>query len=150
MIDLIPILTKVPENTVLYSVVHGKVKFKKILINDVYCIRCVTCDESGESQSTTFNKYGQLTTFNKYGQLYDEHKEGECVLFPSKENRDWNNFCVIEEEEPVLVLINEHDIIWQLAKHVDKNTVCFPPNTQPVKVAKQIPVTYFDYETFNK
>lgn len=141
MIDLVPILKKLPEDTALYSKAHGKVLFKKIFDNDIYCIRCVTCDENREEQ---------VTTFNKYGQLYDDFKEGECLLFPSKENRDWDSFRILEEGEPVLVLFTEHDIIWQLAKHVKDNTVCFPPNAQPVKVAKQIPVTYFNYETFNK
>lgn len=45
--------------------------------------------------NTIFIKYAQkFINFNEYGQ---NTPNGECLLFPSKEIRGWDNFCI---EEP--------------------------------------------------
>lgn len=49
------------------------------------------------------DKYGRKKQvfFTKYGQFYSgsEFTYGECVLFPSKDNRDWCTFKVLKKHK---------------------------------------------------
>lgn len=78
--DLTEILKDVPKGTELYSTIHGIVEFKYIgsIGSGDYPIVYTTIE--GEEEAIT-----------KEGKLYFDY-EGECILFPSKENRDWNTF----------------------------------------------------------
>lgn len=75
--NIAEIVKTFPSETELYCTVSGKVIFSQIIedktlgtLIEVYC------------------KYGK-TFLNKEGLLRDK---GECILFPSKEVRDWNNW----------------------------------------------------------
>lgn len=84
-LDLTKILEGCPTGTKFYSNVYGKVDFSRIISDDygkcsielmgynkdTYSISAVYCEKDG--------------TFS-----YDY--EGECILFPSKEQRDWSKF----------------------------------------------------------
>lgn len=77
-IDLKKILKDCPKGFKLYSLVHGEVTFLGIRdISSIYSIN-VKVDDLGVSY--TFD--GKI----------DHHYKGECVLFPSKEQRDWSKF----------------------------------------------------------
>lgn len=77
-LDLREILKNVPKGTKLYSTICGYVEFDKINNdNDCYPIIC-------------YNNNG-LELFTKEGK-YNYYNDGECILFPSKENRDWSKF----------------------------------------------------------
>ena len=79
MLDLVKILKDCPRGTKLYSPLCGEVVLNSV---DEYCIDYpieVNCD------------IGQLT-FTRDGRLYDELPDSECVLFPSKDQRDWGKF----------------------------------------------------------
>ena len=76
-IDLTKILKNCPKGTKLYSPMWGEVYFKKIYSNTNYPI------------ITTKDNY--VATFTKEGHHF-ANAEGECLLFPSKEQRDWNKF----------------------------------------------------------
>lgn len=80
-IDLIEILKNCPEGTKLYSPVFGEVEFKKINTSKVYSINVKLIS-------------GLIISFTREGKLYNSYyyKDAECVLFPSKEQRDWNKF----------------------------------------------------------
>lgn len=71
-IDLTKILKDCPEGTEFYSSICGKVIFKGIIENNLYPIMT--------------NK----ATYTKEGKLYIG--QGECTIFPSKEQRDWSKF----------------------------------------------------------
>ena len=76
-IDLTKILKDCPAGTKLYSTIYGDVKFSHIF-NDSIVLH-------------TYN--GGVTFATKHGKHnIDYEKEGECVLFPSKEQRDWSKF----------------------------------------------------------
>lgn len=82
-IDLSKILEGCPVGTEFYHVVYGKVWFDDILNgdSDEYCfITFSLCDESHTVISVT--KKGT------FSMRYD----GECLIFPSKEQRDWSKF----------------------------------------------------------
>ena len=76
-IDLTKILKNCPKGFRLYSIVHGEVAFSAIE-NGRYPI-CVLTDNNN---STAY--------YSSNGKIYVTR--GECVLFPSKDQRDWSKF----------------------------------------------------------
>ena len=77
-IDLTKILKNCPKGWKFYSSAFGEVEFDSMSeynINPI-CIR------------VNANFYPLL---NKYGKYHIENK-GECILFPSKDQRDWSKF----------------------------------------------------------
>ena len=77
-IDLTKILKDCPEGTKLYSTIFGEVTFCHIDENDIYPIKVMT--EEGYKGNMSAN-----------GKHYVDFN-GECILFPSKEQRDWSKF----------------------------------------------------------
>ena len=77
-IDLTKILANCPEGTKLYSPALGEVAFAAINNYDSSYPIIV------ETEGGTFG-------FTKQGKLYDI-KQSECLLFPSKDQRDWSKF----------------------------------------------------------
>lgn len=80
-IDLTKILKNCPKGTKFYSTVLGEIKFIEIIYGAIYPI-IVSCDD------------GKTEAFMADGKLILEY-DGECVLFPSKDQRDWNKFTAI-------------------------------------------------------
>ena len=78
-IDLTKILKNCPNGTELYSLVHGEVEFEciKTYFNHQYIIIEL--------------KDSLLERINFNGKLYNSYN-GECILFPSKDQRDWSKF----------------------------------------------------------
>lgn len=78
-IDLTKILKDCPVGTKLYSPIWGEIYFEKICSGDRYPI-------------TTTTKGSCIASFTKEGLHYVD-ENGECVLFPSKDQRDWSKFA---------------------------------------------------------
>ena len=78
-LNLVEILKDCPKGTKLYSTVFGSVEFDHINAHTNYPIVIRLKDRKG---------YESLTSEGKMFVDYD----GECVLFPSRENRDWSKF----------------------------------------------------------
>ena len=80
-LNLVEILKDCPKGTKLYSPVTGEVNFVKIInTGGKYHIK-VEIEDDG-----FFSFF-----FTSQGKLYNI-SQGECVLFPSKEQRDWSKF----------------------------------------------------------
>ena len=79
-IDLIKILKDCPKGTKLYSSVFGDVELVKVSKNEnvIFPIEVKRSDKTP-------------AYFAKDGKLYVGYS-GECVLFPSKDQRDWSKF----------------------------------------------------------
>ena len=77
-IDLTEILKYCPIGWELYSPVLGEVTFKEITDDEDYPIT-VDCEDWGAE------------SFTAKGKLYIKDN-GECILFPSKDQRDWSKF----------------------------------------------------------
>ena len=75
-IDLTKILKDCPKGTKLYSIAYGDVKFEEIAESKEYPIHIRVDDFDIESLTAD-------------GQIY-ANTNGECALFPSKEQRDWS------------------------------------------------------------
>ena len=74
-IDLTKILKDCPRGFKLYSTICGEVLFDLVISNNSIG---VTCD-------------GRKIYFSKEG-YYFSHNNQECLLLPSKDQRDWNKF----------------------------------------------------------
>lgn len=106
--DLTKKLKDAPQGTILYSPIIGNMQFSHIDNDSYYPIHAISIC-SGDKYS-----------FTKEGKYYSE-EAGECVLFPSKDNRDWNNVSFKKDlpiDTPVVVFnvicndnrISLHDI----------------------------------------
>ena len=79
-LNLVEILKDCPEGTKLYSTVYGYVEFVKVSNRLEYPIEVK-------------RRYYSIGSFTNDGRLLAGY-DGECVLFPSKEQRDWSKFKV--------------------------------------------------------
>ena len=78
--NIAEILKYCPEGTKLYSLVDGEVTLKRIEDYAQYSIEVITNDH----KSNLYTKDG----------LFYHNSLGECVLFPSKDQRDWSKFRI--------------------------------------------------------
>ena len=69
-----------PKGTKLYSTVFGEVTFDRIDMDEKYPILVYKID-------------GACTSFDEKGR-YVKYYNSECVLFPSKDQRDWSEFRI--------------------------------------------------------
>ena len=90
-IDLTKILKDCPIGTEFYHAGYGKVWFCGINLNNNYPI-LLSFDNN---KINTFGVTSKGTVNNTY--------EGECLLFPSKEERDWSKFTASWYKEEKLV-----------------------------------------------
>lgn len=77
-INLAVILSKYPKGTKLYSMIHGEVVLDQVDDTDISYPIVV--------------KHGCRKFDFTYDGRYCIEYDGECVLFPSKDQRDWNKF----------------------------------------------------------
>nr|DAG98169.1 MAG TPA: hypothetical protein [Crassvirales sp.] len=80
-INIAAILKGKPKGTKLYSTIHGKCSFEAVT-DEIFKINFCT-SKFGLTQT------GECTLI-KFGNMFDN---GECVIFPSNEMRDWSKFA---------------------------------------------------------
>lgn len=80
MINLAKILKYYPKGTKLYSPIYGEVVLDSVQGKSIYTL------------AKTNNGATLVVEFNHLGRLYYEFSNSECVLFPSKDQRDWDKF----------------------------------------------------------
>ena len=78
-INIAEILKDCPKGMELYSPIYGKVEFLEVDSNSEYSIKTVT-------------SIGRPGSFTPYGRLYENYPSAECLIFPSREMRDWTKF----------------------------------------------------------
>lgn len=81
-IDLTKILKDCPKGWKFYSSIYGDVKFYRIEKGSEYPVKFILVDKD------TIEGYGSVTEQGFYAPYYN----GECTLFPSREQRDWSKF----------------------------------------------------------
>ena len=122
-INIAEILKDAPNNTRLYSPIYGIVRFDRLRTDNK------TIEVSVDNTYKHFDYYGRAIWHN----LSDVMLTGEeCLLFPSKDNRDWSTFKTpwkhkyFEPYQKVLcVADNNHDCeVWSadFYSHYDKST----------------------------
>ena len=107
-INVAEILKNKPKGTKLYSSACGKCELKE-------------ADDKSFKISFYSSKFGFMNggegTFDKNGNLYDD---GECVVFPSKEMRDWNKFSWKKGD----VLVNKDGDVHIIFERFADDTYC--------------------------
>ena len=81
-LDLTKILEGCPEGTKFYSTIYGDCYFTGIVNHKNYPIKLDFYSEEGEYHND------RVTIDGRHRVEYD----GECTLFPSKDQRDWSKF----------------------------------------------------------
>ena len=121
-LNLVEILKDCPKGTKLYSTAYGDVELIRVIQNDDadYPIEIRLSDDS-------------ITSVTTDGRLC-EYYNGECILFPSKDQRNWSKFKIkkpkfdpktLKPFDKVLVRdINSEKWKIQLFSHIIKD--CFP------------------------
>ena len=118
-IDLTKILKDCPKGTKFYTSVWGEASFERILERGFYTIGI-----------DTLSGYKYLTKEGRYINADD----AECILFPSKDQRDWSKFTAPwyknEKFDPKTLMPFDRvlikDVIWNagIFSHYNKN-VCY-------------------------
>ena len=104
-LNLLEILKDAPKGTKLYCTIWGYVELIEVLSYSVICK-----DNSGIDWK--FRNNGNLLASNT--------EYGECVLFPSKEQRDWSKFKLdLPIDTPVMVSATEEE--WLLRFYAGDN-----------------------------
>lgn len=108
-LNIAEILKNKPRGTKLYSMIHGKCSFEAVT-DEIFKINFCT-SKFGLTQS------GECTLI-KFGNMYDG---GECIIFPSKEMRDWNKFAWQKGD----ILVNENNAHIIFEKFTDDTYTTF-------------------------
>ena len=131
-LDLTKILEGCPKGTKFYSTIFGEVSFVGICLSSSYPIKVKV---HNKHDGTTINE--PFTIDGQYTEFYD----GECTLFPSKDQRDWSKFVRFWEKPKVerfdVNTLQPYDKVlakdgfsskWTCSffSHMDNNEVSFP------------------------
>ena len=124
-IDLTKILKNCPKGTKLYSILHGEVEYEGISEKDSYEVRFR--DKDGDIE--------RVKPDGRYFSCFN----GECVLLPSKDQRDWSKFTAPwykkEKFDPKTlqpfdkVLVRDDEVhIWgtTLFSYINNVTIYYP------------------------
>ena len=84
-INLVEKLKNVPKGTKLWSPLCGECTLDDVDERKIYSIRCMARDNQNVYSPICFTSKGKYTNIFGYS---------ECMLFPSKTNRDWATFKV--------------------------------------------------------
>lgn len=107
-INIVEILKDKPQGTKLYSSACGKCKLEEV-------------DDKSFKISFYNSKFGFMNGgeghLDKNGKLYDD---GECVVFPSKEMRDWRKFDWKKGD----VLVNKDGDVYIIFERFVDDTYC--------------------------
>lgn len=87
MINIVEILKDCPKGTKLYSPLFGDCMFREI-------------DNSSNFKIVVEIENGEPRTFDDFGRYFSGFQNSECMLFPSKDNRDWSKFQVGDKVHP--------------------------------------------------
>lgn len=105
-LDLVEILKDCPSGTKLYSPYCGEVELDRVCKDCADYPIVVRCD-------------GRPISFTRDGRLYTEFPDGECALFPAKNQRDWGkskmpvkkfDYSALQSFDKVLV--RDNDKFW--------------------------------------
>ncbi len=101
--NIAEILKNTPKGTRLYSPICGEVKFDSVNFASLYTPICV------------LSSTGEVFCFTEDGKWNVEYYNTECLLFPSKENRDWSTFKV-EPQFPMTYIDCLNTIGWVISQ----------------------------------
>lgn len=105
-INLVEILKDCPKGTEFYSTVYGNITLDFVDKKNntfTFCIHMIEDD-------------GTPVSFTKEGKIYNI-EDGECVLFPSKDQRDWNVWKTEQDWKNLWNQYKDGDYLWMQLKN---------------------------------
>lgn len=111
-INLVEILRNCPKGTKLYSPIFGEVEFIGIVNNNNHPISVI-------------DKTGTVHNFDVMGKYYHYYNDAECVLFPSKDQRDWTKFRYYKSKFDIHTLKPFDKVLARVADYAEWNTALF-------------------------
>lgn len=100
------------KGTKLYSLIHGEVTLDEVVDDSTYPITVVAYKNSYES-------------FSSEGLLYKCYPDSECILFPSKEQRDWSKFRIPVKRGDVMMIPDTNYAFIATGGFTDNASVMF-------------------------
>ena len=91
--NIAEILKDCPKGTKLYSPIYGELELIGVEYNHKYPIACRQL-EANAPQNFALE---EEVTFTEHGRYLKYYPNSECMLFPSKDQRDWNKFIVPDQ-----------------------------------------------------
>ena len=128
------ILKDAPKGTKLYSTIIGYVELLCVTEDSYNSIKVKSCNNDTVQCFTEEGKYS----------IYSSN--GECVLFPSKENRDWNTFNIIKPGDVIkagnVFYIMKTEKIHLIAYDATHDIIYSNASEQPInhEIIKQVKI----------
>ena len=130
-LNLEKILKYCQKGTKLYSTVFGEVKLEEVKENSKYPIMVKP-------------KIGGFESFTSSGR-WMENYDGECTLFPSREERNWSNFKPKKQKFDIKTLqpfdrvlvkcLNNSEWLCNIFSHIEPHSnFCFCANDTAYKI----------------
>ena len=134
-LNLLEILKDAPKGTKLYSTIWGEMELISV---ESFWIKCL----SSKGVEWSFEPNGKLSASST--------EDGECVIFPSKEQRDWSKFKLdLPIDTPVMVCDYDEWVI----RYYYKNSLVFENGMKQKEALSGtttwmyiVPVKDFDFE----
>ena len=104
--NIAKILKYCPKGTKLYSTISGEVILSSVCADAKYPIEVVTCNSC-------------IQKFTEGGHYLENCPDSECVLFPSKTQRDWSKFKLPIKDGDIMMTVDERAFIANGGKNSD-------------------------------
>lgn len=109
-------LKNCPKGTKLYSPLFGEVEFVRLEIgNPRFSIVVKVLDNGIPYSNVTFTAEGKWYSF----------KQSECLLFPSKDNMDWNKFRIPVKKGDIMMIPDSNHAFITTGEFTDNGSVMF-------------------------
>ena len=127
MINLVSILKHCPKGTKLYSPIFGEVT--------LYSVN----DKIIDVIATNYNDETTHIEFSRLGRLILGYSNAECVLFPSKDQRDWSKFQIPAKRGDIMMFIDKSAVFMIDTKKGNyTDTIAYASNNFGFKIGQQI------------
>ena len=116
MINIAEKLKDCPQGTKLYSPLFGEVELVRIdMENPRFPIIVKVLNDESPFSNVTFTAEGKWYSF----------KQSECLLFPSKDNKDWNKFRIPVKKGDIMMIPNSYHAFITTGEFTDNGSVMF-------------------------
>ena len=110
--NIAKILKYCPKGTKLYSTISGEVILRSVCADAAYPIEVVTYKSA-------------IQKFTEGGLYFESYPDSECVLFPSKEQRDWSKFKLPIKDGDIMMTVDERAFIANGKKDSDNTPFAY-------------------------
>lgn len=116
MINIVEKLKNCPQGTKFYSPLFGEVELVRIdMENPKFPIIVKVLEDGIPFSNINFTAEGKWYSF----------KQSECLLFPSKDNKDWNKFRIPVKKGDIMMIPDRNHAFITTGEFTDNGSVMF-------------------------